>query len=79
MLISFWYTRIQAGKSAIKAMLVNRIGDLGLALGISAVFLTFKTLDYATVMSLASLCEGNVFSFLSFELDRLTVISLLLF
>ena len=46
LLIGFWYTRIQAGKSAIKAMLVNRVGDLGLALGISAIFLTFKSIDY---------------------------------
>jgi NADH:ubiquinone oxidoreductase subunit 5 (subunit L)/multisubunit Na+/H+ antiporter MnhA subunit len=60
-------------------MLVNRIGDLGLALGICAVFLTFKTLDYSTVFSLAPLCEKNSFCFLSFELDRLTVITLLLF
>jgi len=60
-------------------MLVNRIGDLGLALGISAVFLTFKTLDYSIVFALAPLCEQNSFSFLSFELDRLTVICLLLF
>lgn len=79
LLISFWYTRIQAGKSAIKAMLVNRVGDLGLALGISAVFLTFKSLDYSVVLALTPLCENNVFSFLSFELDRLTVITLLLF
>ena len=79
LLINFWYTRVQANKSAIKAMLVNRVGDLGLALGISAVFLTFKSLDYSVVLALTPLCENNVFSFLSFELDRLTVITLLLF
>ena len=79
LLISFWYSRIQAGKSAIKAMLVNRIGDLGLALGIGAVFLTFKSIDYPIVFSLASLCEYNTFTFLSFEFDRITVITLLLF
>jgi NADH-quinone oxidoreductase subunit L len=60
-------------------MLVNRVGDLGLALGIATVFLTFKTLDYTVVLALTPLCEKNIFSFLSFEFDRLTVISLLLF
>ena len=38
LLIGFWFTRVQANKAAIKAMLVNRIGDLGLALGIALVF-----------------------------------------
>ena len=49
LLISFWHTRIQASKSAIKAMLVNRVGDVGLALGICAAFLTFKSVDYFTI------------------------------
>ena len=38
LLISFWYTRIQANKAALKAMIVNRVGDLSLALGICAIF-----------------------------------------
>lgn len=60
-------------------MLVNRVGDLGLALGIAAVFLTFKTVDYATVFALTPCAVNTSFSFLSFDFDRLTVISLLLF
>lgn len=79
MLIGFWYTRIQAGKSAIKAMLVNRIGDLGLALGISAIFVTFKSIDYFTVFSLVPSAIEKNFSFLSFNFDKLTIISILLF
>ena len=38
LLINFWFTRLQASKASIKAMLVNRIGDMGLALGIMALF-----------------------------------------
>lgn len=53
LLINFWYTRIQANKAAIKAMLVNRVGDFGLALGIRAVFREFRARDYATVFALA--------------------------
>jgi NADH-ubiquinone oxidoreductase chain 5 len=79
LLIGFWYTRIQASKSAIKAMLVNRVGDLGLALGICSVFLTFKTVDYPTVFALTPCVVNDTFSFLSFEVDRLTAIALLLF
>ena len=41
LLINFWFARLQANKAAIKAMLMNRIGDFGLALGIFGVFLVF--------------------------------------
>jgi NADH:ubiquinone oxidoreductase subunit 5 (subunit L)/multisubunit Na+/H+ antiporter MnhA subunit len=37
LLISFWYTRIQANKAALKAMIVNRVGDFSLALGICGI------------------------------------------
>ena len=79
LLISFWFTRIQAGKSAIKAMLVNRVGDLGLVLAICAIFLTFKTVDYSVVFALSPCAVGSTFSFLSFEVDRLNLITFLLF
>jgi NADH:ubiquinone oxidoreductase subunit 5 (subunit L)/multisubunit Na+/H+ antiporter MnhA subunit len=79
LLIGFWHTRIQAGKSAIKAMVVNRVGDVGLALGIATIFLTFKTVDYLTVFALTPSFVNTTFSFLCFDFDRLTVISLLLF
>ena len=80
LLIGFWSTRIQAGKSAIKAVLINRIGDLGLVLGICAIFLTFKSLDYTVVFGLSSCALNSQFSFLSIDLvDRLTAITLFLF
>jgi len=60
-------------------MLVNRVGDLGLALGICVVFLTFKTVDYLTVFSLVPCAINTNISFFSFDVDRLTVIALLLF
>jgi NADH:ubiquinone oxidoreductase subunit 5 (subunit L)/multisubunit Na+/H+ antiporter MnhA subunit len=72
-------TRTQAGKSAIKAMLVNRVGDVGLALGLCSIFLTFKTLDYQIAFSLVPCAIDSSFSFLSFDFDRLSVISFLLF
>jgi NADH:ubiquinone oxidoreductase subunit 5 (subunit L)/multisubunit Na+/H+ antiporter MnhA subunit len=79
LLISFWHTRIQASKSAIKAMLVNRVGDLGLMLGICAAFLTFKTMDYAVIFALEPLVVDKTLSFFGFDFSVLSIISFLLF
>lgn len=75
LLINFWHTRIAANKSAIKAVVVNRVGDLGLILGIAAIFYVFKTLDYTTVFSLASTATLFKLSFLGFDFGALTFIS----
>ena len=53
LLINFWFGRLQANKAAIKAIIVNRIGDFGLALGIFAIYFEFRSLDYSTVFSIA--------------------------
>lgn len=79
LLINFWFTRIQANKAAIKAMLVNRVGDFGLALGILAVFYEFRAVDYATVFALAPNAVGSTIARRGVEFDSLTVIGLLLF
>ena len=51
LLINFWYTRIQANKSAMKAMIVNRIGDVGIALAMFVTYDTFKTLDFESIFA----------------------------
>ena len=79
LLISFWYTRIQANKAAIKAMVVNRVGDFGLSLGMMAIFLVFNAIDYATVFAAAPSVAGSTFSFFGIEVEKLTAICLLLF
>jgi proton-translocating NADH-quinone oxidoreductase chain L len=79
LLISFWYTRIQANKAAIKAMVVNRVGDFGLCLGILIIFFVFNAVDYATVFAMAPAVAGTTFSMFGFEVEKLTVICLLLF
>lgn len=53
LLINFWYTRIQANKSGIKALTVNRVGDMFLSIGFFAIFWVFGNVDYATVFSIA--------------------------
>lgn len=51
LLINFWTTRILAGKAAIKAMVVNRIGDVGLVLAMFLILWTYNSLDYSVVFS----------------------------
>ncbi len=79
LLINFWFTRIQANKAAIKAMIVNRIGDFGLALGILTIFVKYQSVDYATVFAVTPKFIGHTFNFLNFEMDLLTIICVLLF
>ena len=79
LLINFWYTRIQANKSAMKAIIINRIGDLGLSLGIAAIFLNFNTLDFPTIFSLVPYVSLETNIFLNYEFNKITIISLLIF
>jgi proton-translocating NADH-quinone oxidoreductase chain L len=53
LLISFWFTRVQANKAAIKAMVVNRISDLFLTIGIAAIFYIFRSVEFSTVFALS--------------------------
>jgi NADH-ubiquinone oxidoreductase chain 5 len=55
LLIGFWTTRVQAGKSAVLALTINRVGDLALTVGFFALVWLCSSLDYATVLSTAPL------------------------
>jgi NADH-ubiquinone oxidoreductase chain 5 len=79
LLINFWFTRIQANKAALKAMIVNRIGDFGLALGIFTIFVSFKAVDYATVFSLVPLLSKKSFFFFNISFNVLDIIGIFLF
>ena len=79
LLINFWFSRLQANKAAIKAMIVNRVGDVGLALGIFGIFVVFKSVDYSTVFALSSNVAHETFLFFNFEVSKLDVICILLF
>ena len=59
LLINFWYTRIQANKAAIQAMLVNRIADLGLCMGIAWIYNEYRSIEYTTVFSLGGYGIGG--------------------
>jgi NADH-ubiquinone oxidoreductase chain 5 len=78
LLIHFWFTRLQADKAAIKAMLVNRVGDFGLALGIFACFTLFQTVDFSTIFACASV-PINSWIFCNMRFNAITLICILLF
>ncbi|MFD2183059.1 NADH-quinone oxidoreductase subunit L [Rhodoplanes azumiensis] len=79
LLIGFWYKKPSANAAAIKAFVVNRVGDFGFMLGIFAVFVSTAAVDFDTVFAQAPSLVGKTMHFLSWDLDALTVICLLLF
>ena len=79
LLIGFWFHKPEANAAAIKAFVVNRIGDFGFALGIFAVFLLTGSIDFDTIFAQAPALAGKSFHYLGFNADALTVICLLLF
>ena len=79
LLIGFWYDRPSANAAAIKAFLVNRVGDFGFALGIFATFLLFQTVDLDTIFAAAANKADATFIVFGGEFHAITVIALLLF
>jgi NADH-quinone oxidoreductase subunit L len=79
LLIGFWYHKPSANAAAIKAFIVNRVGDFGFALGIFAVFTLFNSVQYDTVFASAPDHVGETMQFLAWRVDALTLICLLLF
>ena len=79
LLIGFWYLRPSANAAAIKAFIVNRVGDFGFALGIFATFKLFGSIDFDTIFQAAGGEAGKTIKFLGMNLDAMTVVCLLLF
>src|SRR5437763_9888653 len=78
LLIGFWFYKPEANAAAIKAFIVNRIGDFGFSLGIFAVFMMTGAVDFATVFAQAPALTGKTIHFLAWDVDALTLICLLL-
>ncbi|MFL5096707.1 MAG: NADH-quinone oxidoreductase subunit L, partial [Xanthobacteraceae bacterium] len=79
LLIGFWYHKPEANAAAIKAFIVNRVGDFGFALGLFAVFMLVGSIDLETVFAQVPALSGKTIHFLGREADALTLICLLLF
>jgi NADH-quinone oxidoreductase subunit L len=79
LLIGFWYTRESANAAAIKAFVVNRVGDFGFALGIFGVYAVFGSVEFETIFQHAPDAVGKTINFLGRDFDTLTTLCLLLF
>ena len=79
LLIGFWHKKNSANNAAIKAFIVNRIGDFGFAIGIFLIFIFFGTLNYEEVFTLAPNFSDTEINFLGLEVNLITVTCLFLF
>ncbi len=79
LLIGFWYHKPEANAAAIKAFIVNRIGDFGFAIGIFAVFMMTGAVALDTVFAQAPSLTGRTISIFGFDFDALTFICVMLF
>ncbi|PKP99794.1 MAG: NADH-quinone oxidoreductase subunit L, partial [Alphaproteobacteria bacterium HGW-Alphaproteobacteria-12] len=79
LLIGFWYRKPSANAAAIKAFVVNRIGDFGLILGIATLFFAVGSVDLDTIFKAIPGLADETFSFLGYDVSVVTTASLLLF
>ena len=79
LLINFWFTRIQANKAAIKAMLVNRVGDFFILLALFLIYASCNSLDYEVVFSLTPFLINYNIIFFGTEISLIDLICFFLF
>ena len=79
LLIGFWYKKESANNAAIKAFIVNRVGDFGLAIGIFLIFFYFGTINFQEVFDIAPQFTENKLVFFGFESSLITLICIFLF
>ncbi|TBW37056.1 NADH-quinone oxidoreductase subunit L [Siculibacillus lacustris] len=79
LLIGFWFQKPSANAAAIKAFVVNRVGDFGFILGIFGVFWLFGSIDLDTIFASVGTMKGKEIVFLGGHVDAMTTLCLLLF
>ena len=79
LLIGFWFKKASANAAAIKAFVVNRVGDFGLILGMATIYFSVGSLQFDPVFASAEALAGGQFDFLGMTVPMLTTICLLLF
>jgi len=70
---------VQANKSALKALIINRVGDFGFLCGLILVFYFFRSVDFSVVFAIASFFSNSTICFLGFECFCLNLICFFLF
>jgi NADH-quinone oxidoreductase subunit L len=79
LLVGFWYQKPSANAAAVKAFVVNRVGDFGFLLGIFSVFMLIGSIDFETIFAGAPGLTGKTIDFFGWHADALTLTCLLLF
>ena len=79
LLIGFWFRKPSANAAAIKAFVVNRVGDLGFMLGIFGTYLVFDTVSITEILDAAPAMSGATIGFLGFTVQTMDVLCILLF
>ena len=79
LLIGFWHHKESANKAAIKAFIVNRVGDFSFILGIAGIFFIFGSVQFDVIFDTASNYKNHTFNFLSFNLSTINTLCFLLF
>jgi NADH-quinone oxidoreductase subunit L len=79
LLIGFWYHKPSANAAALKAFVVNRVGDFGFSLGIFGTFLVFGTVSIPAILAAAPGMAGSTITFAGIHASTMTVLCLLLF
>jgi len=79
LLIGFWYHKPSANAAALKAFVVNRVGDFGFSLGIFGTFLVFGTVSIPAILAAAPHMAGSTIGFAGMTVDTMTLLCLLLF
>ena len=79
LLIGFWYQKPSANAAAIKAFVVNRVGDFGFLLGIFSIFMLVGSIDFETIFAAAPGLTGKTIDFFGWHADALTLTCVLLF
>jgi NADH-quinone oxidoreductase subunit L len=79
LLIGFWFKKPSANAAAMKAFLVNRVGDFGLIIAIALIYLTFGSVNFADVFAAVPQHLNASFTLLGAEFNTITTIAILLF
>lgn len=79
LLIGFWFRKPSANKAALKAFVVNRVGDLGFMLGIFGTYLVFQTTSIPAILEAAPAMSGATIGFLGYQVATMDVLCILLF
>ena len=79
LLIGFWYKKDSANNAAMKAFIVNRVGDFGLAIGIFLCFVVFDSVRFDAIFVEAQNNKDSIIEFLGYEIHAITLICVFLF